>query len=256
MNEAFLDHPRPLILVHRSLGFERPENTLEAIGAAIQAGFYYIETDVQTTQDGVAVLFHDRSLERIFGMTRRIRDVSFAELKSVEFQDICPVPSLIEVLRLHPIVRLNLDLKDHGSGHAVAEAVATTHSWNRVCISSFSDRRLNRFRPLAPPSVPIGMGWMRSLSFVLTAPVPPLRPLARRLAAGRDVIHLPVLSHFSAAYRRIVEVAHEEGLSIYAWTINSSLNMERVLDLGFDGLVTDAPQRLKAVIASRAERPE
>ena len=80
---AFLDHPLPLAFAHRGGALEAEENTLEAFAHAAALGFTHVETDVQATRDGAAVLFHDDTLDRMTGAAGRLEALSAAEVEEI-----------------------------------------------------------------------------------------------------------------------------------------------------------------------------
>src|SRR6185295_2876347 len=77
---AFLDTPLPIAFAHRGGAADGDENSMAAFGRSIAAGYRYLETDVHSPSDGVAVVFHDDSLDRIFGRPGRIEDLTWIDV--------------------------------------------------------------------------------------------------------------------------------------------------------------------------------
>jgi len=116
-----LDAPTPLGFAHRGGAGAGGENTVAAFARAVSLGYRYIETDVRATADGVAVIVHDETLDRVFGRPGRVRDMRWVDLASVRVDGATVVPRLAEVLDGWPEVRFNIDAK---SDDAVAPIVA------------------------------------------------------------------------------------------------------------------------------------
>src|SRR5690606_38031785 len=98
----FLDHPLPLAFAHRGGSLEVEENTLAAFAHAVSLGYSHVETDVQATRDGVAVIFHDDTLTRMTGEEVRVDALTWPELKARRTKGGNPIPRLDEVLASWP----------------------------------------------------------------------------------------------------------------------------------------------------------
>jgi glycerophosphoryl diester phosphodiesterase len=99
-------------MAHRGGARESPENSLRAFRHAVSLGYQYIETDIRATADGVPVVFHDESLQRVTDRTGRVRDLPFSEVRTARIGDAEPVHSLQEVLDHFPGIRFNIDIKE------------------------------------------------------------------------------------------------------------------------------------------------
>lgn len=139
--------PRALRLAHRGDHRVAPENSLAAMLAAVDVpGCDGLEFDVQLSLDGVPVLLHDLSLERVQGIDAQVADLSVAELAGHG------IPSLAEILERVPRrafldVELKADL-----GRAVVEVLAAGRGaeLQRAVVSSFETAAIERVRGLAP----------------------------------------------------------------------------------------------------------
>jgi glycerophosphoryl diester phosphodiesterase len=141
----FLDHPTPIPFVHRGGPTAAPENTLIAFERAYALGFRYFETDVHATADGYLVAFHDRSLRRLAGDRALISSLTADEVAAVRI-DGQPVPRLEELLNCYPDARVNIDPKTDAAVRPLVSLLRERHSVDRVCLASFSDRRLRWLR--------------------------------------------------------------------------------------------------------------
>ncbi len=258
----FLAHRGPIAIAHRGGAGEAPENTLEAFEIAVRLGYGYLETDVHLTADGMLVAFHDERLDRVTDRTGAIAGLDFAEVnaadagytfstdggKTFPFRGSgIRVPTLEELLVRWPDVRVNIDPKSDACVGSLAALLDRLDAWERVCIGSFSDRRLRRIRALAHGRGCTSMG-------------PHAVALARLLGSSgamprleADCIQVPVRrGHIQIVTKRFITAAHRAGLSVHVWTINDAETMNELLDLRVDGIMTDRLELLGDVFARRA----
>jgi glycerophosphoryl diester phosphodiesterase len=243
---AFLDHPLPLAFAHRGGAGDWPENTMPAFEAAVALGYRHLETDVHVTSDGVLLAFHDESLDRVTDRAGLIRDQTWSEVRRARVGGREPIVVFEDLLSAWPDVCFNVDPKHDGAVDALAAAIGKAHAVDRVCIGSFSDRRIARLRGLLGSRLCTSMGpaaaaRLRAASFGLPAgrfrspcvQVPPRR-------GTRDLVD-----------ERFVGAAHQRGLQVHVWTIDEPEEMNRLLDLGVDGIMTDRPAVLKDTLRAR-----
>lgn len=224
------------------------ENTMLAFSNAVDLGYRYLETDVHLTRDGQLVAFHDDELDRVSDRTGRIADLPLCEVRKARVGSE-QIPTLDEVLDGFDC-RINIDLKAPGTEPALAEALRRHGAQDRVCVGSFSEVRLRRFRRLAGPAVATSVGRVG---------------VALAMAADRVGVGLaPVGLAFQVPQRtrlagRVVEVvtpafierAHRWGRQVHVWTIDDEVTMARLIDWGVDGLVSDRIDVLKQVCLAR-----
>jgi glycerophosphoryl diester phosphodiesterase len=203
---------------------------------------------VHATADGVPVVFHDASLERLTGTAGRVADLRWADLAALRIGGAGAVPRLDDVLAAWPQVRFNIDVKADGAAGSTVEVLRHAGAEDRVLLASFSDARLARLRALAGPRVATSLGRVEVAKLRLSSWTgTPLRLPPSAVAAQVPVRHgrLPVVD------RRFVSRAHRLGLQVHVWTIDDPVEMTRLLDLGVDGLMTDRPDVLREVYAAR-----
>jgi glycerophosphoryl diester phosphodiesterase len=244
----YLESPTPLAFAHRGGAGDGDENTAEAFARAIALGFRYVETDVHTTADGVPVVFHDATLDRLTGSTGRIAGLRWADLATLRIAGASAVPRLDDVLAAWPEVRFNIDVKADAAAGPTVDVVHAAEAADRVLLASFSDARLARLRLLAGPRVATSLGRgevarLRISSWTGT----PLRLPPTAVAAQVPVRHgrVPIVD------RRFLARAHRLGLRVHVWTIDDPAEMNRLLELGVDGIMTDRPAVLREVYAAR-----
>ncbi|MET0417573.1 MAG: glycerophosphodiester phosphodiesterase [Actinoplanes sp.] len=249
---AFLDAPVPLAFAHRGGAAEGDENTTAAFERAVKLGYRYVETDVHSTTDGVAVVFHDRTLDRVAGRPGRIDTLTWADLRTIRIAGEAAVPRLDEVLDAWPEIRFNIDVKADAGPSPTVDAIRRAGATNRVLLASFSDTRLARVRELAGPDVATSLG-MRGVARLRIASLAGVRP---RMPSSVAAAQVPVRhGRFPVVDRRFITMSHRLGLQVHVWTIDDPDEMRRLLDLGVDGIMTDRIDVLRSVFAERGLWP-
>jgi len=256
----YFDVPRPTVIGHRGAAAEAPENTLLAFERGVAAGAHILESDVHVTGDGIPVLSHDPSLERMTGSPVAIADLTFVELGQLDAglgfagptrstSEPAPpvrIPSLAEAFTAFPTERFNLEIKSDAAGlvERVTELIAEHDRAERTLLAAENDALMERIRSETRRrgvDVAIGASVGDVLAFVRAA-VEGVAPESEAMAlqipidfAGRPLIT-----------RELVEHAHAHGAVVHAWTINETDEMDRLVELGVDGIVTDDPARMHA----------
>lgn len=219
---------------------------MQAFENAISLGYRYVETDAHVTSDGVVIAFHDDHLDRVTDRTGLISELAWSEVRLAHIDGLAPIPRLDELLATWPSLRINIDPKHDEVVEPLADLLKRTRSLDRVCLGSFSDRRLERLRSLLGDALctsmgPKGIAQLRASSFGLGHRTPAGNCLQVPTHAGR----LPLVD------RRFLRRAHDANLPVHIWTIDDVAEMERLLDLGVDGIMTDRPELLREVLDAR-----
>ncbi|MBI1239324.1 MAG: glycerophosphodiester phosphodiesterase [Alphaproteobacteria bacterium] len=244
----FLEHEGPLAFAHRGGALEAPENTMLAFGRAVEMGYRYLETDVYATADGVLLAFHDDQLDRVTQLSGLVREMSYTQIAAARIGGREPIPLFADILAAWPDVRVNVDPKEDA---AVGPLIATIREFgaqDRICVGSFSDKRVAALREafegrLCTSLGPRGVALLAAAAYGLPVPNPQGGCVQVPVRHGAVPIVTP---RFLAAARRA-------GLPVHVWTIDEEADMERLLDLGVDGLMTDRPSVLKAVLQQRGQ---
>jgi glycerophosphoryl diester phosphodiesterase len=228
------------VIAHRGASGQRPENTPPAYELAVAQGADMIEIDLHRTRDGAIVVSHDEDLSGLGGCGQ-IADATLAEVRALDAGAGERVPTLEEVLdRFGSRIPFNLELKRGAAGsypgleRAALDAVRERGLLERTLFSSFSDSVLQSLRALCPDA----------RLALLVSPRDAERPLARARALGAEALN----PWRGMATRALVEAAHAEGLAVYVFTVDREDEMGRLLGLGVDGLFTNFPQRLRALL--------
>ena len=249
VSHPYLDGPRPLPFVHRGGAGESAENTTEAFQVAWDLGFRWFETDVRASRDAVLIATHDATLDRTTNLSGRIARLRWSELATARSAGGEALVRLEQLLSDFPEARFNLDVK---AGNAVFPLVQLL--WrrrellDRVCVTSFSARRLDAVRRLVGDGLCSGA----SASEVLALRATSRLGRTSRLAEVAQVVQVPARGGgVTFAEPSFLRAAHEIGLPVHVWTVDDPQTMERLLDLGVDGIMTDRPTMLRDVLQRR-----
>lgn len=240
-------------MAHRGFSPDGLENSMAAFRAAVELGYRYLETDVHTTADGVLLVFHDPSLDRVTDGTGRISRLPAGTVAQARISGLEPIPLFKELVSAFPDVRLNLDVKDWSSVPGLAAAIEQYGVHDQVLIASFSDRRRRAVLKRLSRPVAGSAGIVSNALFTVLGPVLPARVI-RRALRGVHALQVPVsYGAVRVVTPGFVRRAHRHGLQVHVWTINDPAEMHGLLDLGVDGIVTDRADLLKQVLQDRGE---
>ncbi|WP_419944462.1 glycerophosphodiester phosphodiesterase family protein [Candidatus Poriferisodalis sp.] len=231
---------------------------MAAFEGAVRLGYRFLETDVQATSDGVLAVFHDHDLTPVSSGRGQISEMTWAEVSHARVGGE-PIPRLEELLDAFDDVRISIDPKTDTSVEPLIAALRRPGVLDRVCVGSFSDNRLARMDEALGDAVclsfsPREIARLRVLS---ASPLRKARTLRRRDRPFRGrIASIPLRQGvIPLATRRLVEFAHRSGIAVYAWIIDDPAEMQRLLDLGIDGIMTDEPKVLTEVMAARGLWP-
>jgi glycerophosphoryl diester phosphodiesterase len=244
----YLEHAWPLPIVHRGGAAEARENSASAFQRAYDLGYRYVETDVQATADGVLLAFHDGRLDRVTDGSGRICDLPYAEVARARIAGVEPIPLLADLLAQFPDLRFNIDAKHPATLRPLTRVLTEAAALDRVCLASFSDRRLRWLRSALGPGVCTALGPREVAALKLASfggPAPRLPPTAMCVQVPPGLGPVPLVD------QRFLDAAHRRGLVVHVWTVDAAAHMERLLDLGVDGIMTDRPEVLRDVLVAR-----
>jgi glycerophosphoryl diester phosphodiesterase len=245
--KPYLDEPGPIAFAHRGAhGVDGAgENTMAAFQAAVDLGYRFVETDVHATADGVLVAFHDDRLDRVTDRTGVVRDLPWREVERARIGTE-PIPLLEDVLGTWPDLRVNIDPKHDTAVAPLRDVVNRVGAVDRVCVGSFSGRRIARLRDALGARLCTAMGPGAILRLRLASLGLPLGSFAS------DCAQVPVgYGPVPVVDRRFLAAAHRRGLRVHVWTIDDEAEMDRLLDLGVDGIMTDRAELLRTVLQRR-----
>jgi glycerophosphoryl diester phosphodiesterase len=243
-SHPFLEWDGPIAFAHRGGASDNPENTMPAFQHAVDLGYTYLETDVHATSDGVLVAFHDVDLARTCGRPGTINELPWSEVSSARVDGREPIPLFEDLLGSFPDARVNIDCKSNTALPALISSLKRLDCLDRVCLGSFSDQRLRTLRREFGSRLCSSFGPVQMASLRSGAPVP----------FGGQLAQVPVqVGRVKVVTPATVARAHRRGYHVHVWTIDDRAEMQRLLDLGVDGIMTDRPQVLKDVMVARGE---
>lgn len=255
----YLSPASPRVLAHRGLVTREDaalgvvENSFAAVAAAHAAGVSYVESDCHLTADGVVILFHDDDLSRVTGDPRTVADVRLPELEELmaERGGLITLPQALEAF---PDLRFNLDVKAEAAAEPVGRLVAPHAA--RVLVTSFSDDRrrtaLDAARAAGAALRPATSPGSATVARLVAAQALGLRGTVRRLLADLDALQIPERQGpLPVVTRGLIRAAQAAGVEVHVWTVNDPADMDRLLDLGVDGLVTDHADVALSVVNGR-----
>jgi glycerophosphoryl diester phosphodiesterase len=236
-----------MVTAHRGAAFTAPENTMAAMENAVNKLADYVEVDVQETSDGVLVLLHDNNLKRTTGYNRKIWDVTFDELETLDAASYFykeeyageKVPTLDEVLDYcQGRMIVNIEVKSNNHNKDIVEKVVAMveekDMTDQCVITSMNYKFLQKVKELNPD---ITTGYVMSMTY-------------------GDVDKMEAADFLSVKYTYIneefVKKAHSCGKAVHAWTVNTSYYMRRMLSLNVDNIITDRPELFVRIQAEEA----
>ncbi|MDP4586270.1 MAG: glycerophosphodiester phosphodiesterase [Microbacteriaceae bacterium] len=223
----------PRVLAHRGLHNDDPENSMSAFQAAVDAGVTFIETDVVGSKDGVAMISHDTTLDRVSDRSGPVGALTAAELAEVDLggEGFITLPQALERF---PLTRFNIDVKDGAAIDGVVSAVRDAGASDRVLLTSFSTARRLAITKRIPgaASSPSATEFLILATAIRMGFTPPL-PLIHALQIPERANRMTFVTE------QLVDRYHRAGLEVHVWTVNDEATMRRLLAIGVDGIVTD-----------------
>ena len=228
------------------------ENTVPAVTACLSAGADGVEVDVRLSGDGVLVLCHDATLQRLAGSPLTVASSRWEELRAVSDRRgiaLARVEQLLGAMAGRPVV---LELKQPPPGLVPVTAQALCDTLSRlagdglaldVTVSSFSPALVDAVRRTAPSRLQLRSAL---LGDVVDRPT---RLLREALQAGHDEIH----THVAAVLAEpgVVRTAHAVGVGVVPWTVNRGRSLRRLAQLGVDAVITDVPAQAREALEAR-----
>lgn len=256
------------VIAHQGGNHLWPDNTLYAFERTEELGVDMLEMDLHMTADGEIVVIHDDTVDRTTDGSGAVRDLALAEIKALDAgyywqspsEDIrasyaedypyrgagITVPAFIEVLERFPGIPLTVEIKqdDPPIGQAVCDLLTDYDRLDDVLVASFSSAAMRDFRAVCPDALTSAsqdeMIGFYVLYRLFLGPV--YSPSFEAVQVPVDRFNLTLVSP------RFVDAVHRRGAAVQVWTINDRDEMERLVEMGVDGLITDRPDLLLEVL--------
>ncbi|MFT7243456.1 MAG: glycerophosphoryl diester phosphodiesterase [Candidatus Azotimanducaceae bacterium] len=215
-----------LCIGHRGASGHAPENTLKAFELAINMGCSWIELDVYCV-DGELVVIHDDDVDRTTNGTGAVMSLGFEALRQLDAGEGERIPTLQEVLNLcDRRINVNVELKGPDTALPACDLLnaALKDGWHRdqFLLSSFNHRELAR----ADPTFDRGALLYKTTDYA-----------SRAQSLGAKAINLDQ----KLVSEAVVTGAHDQGLKVFVYTVNTREEMQVLKDMGVDGVFTDYP---------------
>jgi glycerophosphoryl diester phosphodiesterase len=271
MSHPYFDLEGPIVLGHRGAAGDAPENTLVAFERGLALGAHIIESDIHGTRDGVPVLIHDPEVDRTTNGRGRVCDLTFEALQALDagyrfdpdLDESFPfrgqgivVPSLEQAFTSFPLARFNLEIKSEAP-EVTERVVALVQDQGREATtlltagenSTMTLLRECLTRRRCRPALGASLADILSVVNAAVEQRPPetdsMVLQIPRAFAGRDLVTPALIAHCRA-----------HGIQIHVWTINEPDEIRELIALGVDGIVTDHPGRMVALLPElRASAP-
>ena len=147
MEFAFLDHPGPIPFAHRGGAGEWPENTMPAFEGAVRLGYRYVETDVHATSDGVLLAFHDDVLDRVTDHAGDIAELPWDVVRTAQGRRHASRSRCSRTCSGRSPTCASTSTRSTTPRSApLVEVIEKHDAVDRVCIGSFSDKRVAALR--------------------------------------------------------------------------------------------------------------
>jgi glycerophosphoryl diester phosphodiesterase len=248
---------RPLVFAHRGGGGLIPENTLEAFVYSAQMGVDVLELDVHATSDGELVVMHDAMVDRTTDGRGRVSELALEAVKKLDAGFLfttdggktfpfrkkgVTVPTLQEIFDALPEMTFNIEPKQATPSiiKPLCNLIRTRKMIDKTIVGSFRQEVIDEFRrecpEVATSASPSEVSKFLALS--KTGVSESYKPPMQALQVPQNLGALEVVS------KEFVENAHRRNLKVHVWTVNETADMQRLIEMGVDGIMTDYPDRL------------
>ncbi|WP_242120510.1 glycerophosphodiester phosphodiesterase [Aestuariivivens sediminicola] len=234
-------HAQTKIIAHRGFSSVAPENTLVAFQKAIDCGADYFELDVHKTKNDSIVVIHDTSVDRTSSNNRTgtVAKMDYSDLATVKvgysekfgntFENE-KIPTLREALQLAKgKIKVCIEIKVFGIEEEILNIINDLGVKDEVILFSFYYQVLSRVREL-DKTIPI--------LFLINKAEEKTIDYAKNIKS--DAIGV---GNNTTVTKAFLDFAHNNGIEVWKWTVNEDLEMQQLIDLGLDGLITDFPDR-------------
>lgn len=255
-----------MVIAHQGGEWLRPSNTLVAFDHAVALGVDVLEMDIHLTADNVIILMHDDTVDRTTDGSGAIKEMTFAEIRALDAgyywtdddgatypyrgQGI-RVPTLEEMFQRYPEMRMNIEIKQETPSmvRPFCQLIRDHNMEEKVLVGTFHQAAVEEFREECPdvlssmvePEIQLFFGLNTAfLGALFQAPGVAFQvPLTSSL---------PVIGEVDVVTEPFIRGAHAHNIQVHAWTINEPDEMERLIGLGVDGIITDRPDLLLELV--------
>jgi len=252
---------RPLVFAHRGGGGLIPENTLEAFVYSARMGVDVLELDIHSTADGTLVVMHDAAVDRTTDGRGRVNELTLEAVKKLDAGYLfspdggqtfpfrnrkITVPTLREIFDALPEMKFNIEPKQHAPSiiKPLCALIRERKMVDKIIVGSFNQTTIDDFRrecpEIATSASPSEV--TKFLALVKAGLTDSYSPPMQALQVPKSLGSLQVVS------KEFVETAHRRNLKVHVWTINETADIQRLIEMGVDGIMTDYPDKLLTLL--------
>ena len=214
--------------VHRGDASTYIENTLEAFKSADSLGYKYIETDLRETKDGKIITFHDANIKRITGSDVTINHSNLSDIRMRRLPKNESIPTIDEVLEELPNSYFNMDLKVSNMEEKVLKKIKSHNALDRICLGSFNSKTIKKINVLEP-KIMTSMGLAQVVMYKFF-----------NIKNNSKLVQIPISwNGIKVVTKKFIKKVHNDNLKVHVWTINQENEMQKLIDMGVDGIMTD-----------------
>lgn len=244
---------RPHLFAHRggNAAGEHKENSKRAFNSAVRLGYQFLETDVILTKDKQVICCHGSHnwyTKRRSGLElrKKLQKLTYKQIKEKYYLDGVEMPRLEDILTSFPKALFSIDVKTKEVIIPLVDLLRNLKAEDRVIVTSFSLlRTLKTNKLLRGRKIKASL----CLSRFSAKAVSPINSIFIRFVRVLGVRYLQV--SYSRITKRLINIAHKNGIYIYAWTVNDQESMRRILDLGVDGIMSDESKLLLQTVKNK-----
>jgi glycerophosphoryl diester phosphodiesterase len=220
-----------LIIGHKGASSITPENTLKAFQKAIELKADYVEFDIHITKDSEIVIMHDSDTFNATGVKGLIKDMTLSQIKNLNAGEGEKVPTLRELIGIaRKKIGLQIEIKSKNLLDILIQILNKEDLMSTSILSCFMLDELLKLK-LLEPSVKVGL--------LLPEELERLKIIKRKIVKIAQNNFYSLHPHYSVTNKEIVEFAHSYGLKVITWTVNDGEIMDKLIEIGVDGIITD-----------------
>lgn len=262
----FTDHQaEPLVIAHQGGDGLRPSNTMSAFTHAVELGVDVLEMDIHGTADDVLVTIHDATVDRTTNGSGRVQDFTLAELQELDAGYHWPtvaghvqlgeypyrgqgiiIPTLEEVFQSFPDIPMVIEIKQ-GEPSVARPFCDLIHQYgmqDQLLVAAFSKQTLDDFRATCPDVITSAAEDEIRIFYILHR-----LGISGAYQADTYAFQVPEYSgDFHVLTPRFISNANIHNVDVHAWTINTKADMERFVEMGVNGIITDYPDQLLEIL--------
>lgn len=262
---SYFDVDRPVVIGHRGSAGTHPENTLASFEFALSSGAQILESDVHLTRDGIPILLHDPDLDRTTSGSGRAAELDWSVVAEFDAGHAFEtsdgrhpfrgcgirVARLWDAFEAFPTARFNLEIKspDPRASRSTLDLIEDFGREERTLVTAGDDEIMGTLRAAlashrARPAIGACLGELLAV----------LRASQEGGPMPEDVMALQIPAEFAGepvATPSLIAHAHAFDLQVHVWTVNDLEQIEALVELGADGVITDEPARMSAWKSAR-----